>query len=126
MSARSRAEARLARGGSGVTGRRAWEPVRGVAGRARPLPRPRSIPGDGLHVHSGAIRELKLHAPARPAPNAPLLIRLVRAPFALERAGFTKRRLLEPFPTHAIAHRPEPRPRPFRRVYPCGDPEPTW
>ena len=142
MSARSRAEARLARTVPDFSDCESREPARRLAGRDRPAPEPRPAPGQGLHVHTDAIREMKLRTPARPTPNAPLLMRVVRTPFALERARLVRRRLIEPFenppreqlgrpgvawrtamadlgapsPMRAIVHRPEPRPRPFRRI----------
>jgi hypothetical protein len=141
LSARSRAEARLSRPVPDFAGWESREPAHRVAGRDRPLPDPRPAPGDELHVHTDAVRELKLRDPGRPAPNAPLLMRVVRTPFALDPVKVAKVRLIEPYepppreklgrpgeawreamtslhepgPMRAIAHRPEPRPRPFRR-----------
>ena len=65
LSARSRAEARLQRP---VPDFREWEsrePAYRVADRDRPAPTPRAVPGDGLQVHTDAIREMS--SGARPA-----------------------------------------------------------
>lgn len=152
MSARSRAEARLSRPVPDLAWWDSREPARRVADRDRPLPEPRPIPGDALCAHPDTIRELKLKTPARPAPNAPLLMRVVRTPFALDPGKVARLRLVEPYgstgsaarrpwepepreelvrpglawreamasigerPMRSITHRPERRPRPFRRA----------
>jgi len=104
----------------------AREPVRRITLRDDPGPPPRPRPSERLPVHTEAVREPRLEHPVRPAPNAPLLMRIVRTPFALEPVKVTKRVLVEPYervrlaplgnPIRANPHGPEARPRPFRRT----------
>lgn len=126
MSVRLRAQARLDRHVPDFARWDTREPGHHVALRDAAPPPARRAPSDGLPAHTAATRELRLKQPARPTPNAPLLMRVVRTPFALEPVRTTRRKLLEPRervqreplarPMRANPHGPEPRPRPFRKT----------
>lgn len=115
------------------------EPVHRLHERWGEEPTPRPVPGDRLTVHPDAIRELKPKQPVRPEPNAPLLKRVVRSPYAMSPTAVVRvtgrparpgseplpriedptagyRELREAMrlenPIRSAPHRPEPRPRP--------------
>jgi hypothetical protein len=121
------------------------EPARRVAARESARPEPvHELPGQKLPVEP-KVRDLRLKEAARPEPNAPLLMRLVRTPFSLAPAAMDKvatresqdeivrgvveregpgrafADLLREIGRHGwilregAARRPAPRPRPFRR-----------
>jgi hypothetical protein len=101
-------------------------------------------PGASLRLAAATVRDMRLRDPGRPTPNAPLLMRIVRTPFALapgarvrivvqgggrerverERSGgpgWAFRELLReivasPGPLRGLDFRPAPRARPFARV----------
>ncbi len=117
------------------TGRRLHE-------RWAPEPTPRPMVGERLAgaraKADGAVRELKPKQPVRPGPNAPLLMRIVRSPYALHPVKHVRATIRDlsvvpepreilgqpgrawrelraelsmPNPIRAFPHRPEPRPR---------------
>lgn len=106
--------------------------------------------GSSLPERSDEIRVAKSAATVRPAPNAPLLMRLVRTPFELAPVRPVRQTVIEPaeprvrerlgrptdaltearreaaaiHPIDAFPHRPEFRPHPFARARSGAEGEP--
>lgn len=149
MKPRHRAQARLARHVPALPESSERLPVRRLAQREDEGERTRRIPGETVRVQ--AEIQVKPLRTVRPEPNAPLLIRLVRNPYALDtgrsvrvpnesrdRPSVLDR---EPFPNPSaevaelrdamkvarpmreIVHHPVLRPHPFGRARRSAEPE---
>lgn len=103
--------------------RRAEDPVRAPGSSLRSL---------DLRERAVGVRAPQLKRPARPEPNAPLLMRIVRRPYVLAPAPVQRITVIEPAPG-APGREPSPRPgRPFAallqdlgaRVRPALSPRP--
>lgn len=142
MTPRHRASARLSRHVPRVAESVERLPASRVISREEDTRPSRSLPSDLVHIPAEV--RIKRLRPVRLGPNAPLLIRLVRQPYALRtvrpvrRAEASRERPStldrEPFPDPAaelaalresyrvgrpmrqLEHRPDPRPRPFERL----------
>lgn len=100
MTLRIRTDARLTRPIPEIP---SWEkrtPAVRISAREELLkPADRTVPGEKLVSPPVASREPALKQRVSPAPNAPLLIRIVRHPFSLEPAKRAKQ------PTESTSHR---------------------